>query len=251
MSKIAFCFLTYGDIHQGEIWKSFFSGHEDLYNIYVHNKTPQNDRFFSERIISNVIETRYGTITQLKASINLFNAAWDCQDNDYFVLVSGSCLPLHTFPRIYQTIHEQGHSLFKILAPQLGRLKFMKDQSVFNRSNFKTQATWMVMRRDDYPVIAENDMTDSVFGGRVFGVDHHYFINLFDRFNVPYKEFPVTWDNWAEPDVRKNPYHYGPKTYEELDNKTILNAKDEGSLFIRKVSPGCIIGSEITSLFPQ
>jgi len=56
--KIAFCFLTYGDIHQGAIWRSFFRGHENKYNIYVHNKFPIEDRFFAGHIIDDVITTR-------------------------------------------------------------------------------------------------------------------------------------------------------------------------------------------------
>ena len=244
MTKIAFCFLTYGDIHQGALWKAFFHGNEDKYNVYVHNKMPVTDEFFNQRIIDNIIETRYGTITQLKASINLFEAAWQNRENQYFVLVSGSCLPLYNFETVFQKIFSLNATLFKPMGQELGRLKYMKDQSVFDASNFKTQATWMVMKRNDLPIILQNEMTDSVFGDRVFGVDHHYFINLFGLFNMRYAEFPLTWDNWAEPDVRKNPYHYGPKTYEYLDAETIAEARAEGCLFLRKVSENCTVDVE-------
>ncbi len=239
--KIAFCFQTYGDIHQGSAWKRFFEGNQDRFNLYVHNKLPMQDTYFSHHTIDNVIETRYGSITQLKASINLFEAAWQNPENAFFILVSGSCVPLQTFDAIYQQVIDFDSTLFKLLDPQLGRLKFMKDTEKFNADTFKTQATWMVMKREDFPAILQNDMTDSVFGPRVFGVDHHYYINLFGLFGMQYKEYPVTWDNWTEPDVRKNPYHYGPKTYEVLDAITIETARAEGSFFIRKISENCVL----------
>ncbi|MBX2870008.1 MAG: beta-1,6-N-acetylglucosaminyltransferase [Acidiferrobacterales bacterium] len=245
--KIAFCFQTYGDIHQGAAWKKFFAGNQERFNLYVHNKLPMQDSYFSDHIIDNVIETRYGSITQLKASINLFEAAWENPENAFLILVSGSCVPLQTFDAIYREIVSLDATLFKLLNPQLGRLKFMLDKAKFNSETFKTQSTWMVMKREDLPVILKNDMTDTVFGPRVFGVDHHYYINLFGLFDMEYKEYPVTWDNWAEPDVRKNPYHYGPKTYETLDEATIATARSEGSFFMRKVSENCVLSDEFVN----
>ncbi len=245
VSKLAFCFLTYGDIHQGGLWKDFFEGHSDQYNIYLHNKFPLTDNFFGQNVIDNIIDTKYGFITQLKASINLFEAAWNNPDNKYFILVSGSCLPLQNFQTIYAKIFDLGGTLFKPMVQLPGRLKYLKDKTVFNRDNFKTQSTWMVMKREDFPKILENDMTDSVFGNRVFGVDHHYFINLFGLFDMEYREYPVAWDNWNEPDIRHNPHHYGPKTYETLDQETIDQAWEEGSFFIRKIAENCQISQSL------
>lgn len=113
-------------------------------------------------------------------------------------------------------------------------MKYMEDQTIFTKETFRTQATWMVMRRADFSRIDENDMTNSVFGPRVFGVDHHYFINLFGLFEMQYTEYPVTRDNWNEPEIRKNPYHYEPKTYVTLYHETITQALGEDSFLFEK-----------------
>ena len=100
--KIAFCFLSYGNLNQSNIWKHFFINNSE-YNIYIHNKNPITDDF-KKYSIPNIINTKWGDISLVKATIELLKEAYKCEDNHYFILLSDSCIPLHNFNYIYDKI---------------------------------------------------------------------------------------------------------------------------------------------------
>lgn len=58
--KVAFLFLTRGEIHLAPLWEKFFEGHEGLYSIYVHfdpsfnGSVPIGSVFYGRRIRSKV-----------------------------------------------------------------------------------------------------------------------------------------------------------------------------------------------------
>lgn len=63
--KVAFMFLTKGDMPLAPLWEIFFKGHEGLYSIYVHahpsffDSYPEDSVFFGRRIPSKVIYNLY------------------------------------------------------------------------------------------------------------------------------------------------------------------------------------------------
>jgi len=46
MSKIALCFLTYGNLSQPKLWNNVFNNNESLLNVYIHNKYEFKDNKF-------------------------------------------------------------------------------------------------------------------------------------------------------------------------------------------------------------
>lgn len=101
--KVAFMFLTGGPLPFEKLWEKFFEGHEGKYSVYVHasrekpkRKSPvfQGREIRSEKVV-------WGQIEMVDAERRLLaNALLDPQ-NQYFALISDSCIPLYHFDYIY------------------------------------------------------------------------------------------------------------------------------------------------------
>ncbi|KAF2301998.1 hypothetical protein GH714_031206 [Hevea brasiliensis] len=112
--KIAFMFLTKGPLPLAPLWERFFKGHEGLYSIYVHslpsyagNYTPSSV-FYKRQIPSQVVE--WGRMSMCDAERRLLaNALLDIS-NEWFILVSEACIPLHNFSIIYRYISRSRYS---------------------------------------------------------------------------------------------------------------------------------------------
>ncbi|KAJ8755839.1 hypothetical protein K2173_024384 [Erythroxylum novogranatense] len=112
--KIAFMFLAKGPLPLAPLWERFFKGHEGLYSIYVHT-TPSYESnftsssvFYKRQIPSQVAE--WGMMSMCDAERRLLaNALLDIS-NEWFILVSESCIPLHNFSIIYRYISRSRYS---------------------------------------------------------------------------------------------------------------------------------------------
>ncbi|EMS60766.1 hypothetical protein TRIUR3_09831 [Triticum urartu] len=102
-SKIAFMFLTPGNLPFEKLWEKFFEGHEGRYTIYVHasrEKPEHVSRLFIGRDIHSD-KVQWGQISMVDAERRLLANALQDIDNQHFVLLSDSCVPLHNFDYVY------------------------------------------------------------------------------------------------------------------------------------------------------
>jgi len=100
--KIAFLFLTRGHIPFESIWKEFFNWRtqSNEYSIYVHPQkgfTFRNTSLFYKKEIEHTVQTVYLKASVSEAERELLRAALTDPDNQFFCLVSESCIPLHPF----------------------------------------------------------------------------------------------------------------------------------------------------------
>ena len=101
--KIAFCFLTIGDINHHEIWYEFFKNNKDKISIYVHPKHKDLVKsFFKDYIIKENIKTGWGNISLVDATNLLIKNALIDYNNYKIILVSDSCIPIKSFDYIYK-----------------------------------------------------------------------------------------------------------------------------------------------------
>lgn len=112
--KIAFMFLTKGPLPLAPLWERFFEGHEGLYSIYVHSlpsfdgKFRSSSVFYGRQIPSKVAE--WGRMSMCDAERRLLaNALLDIS-NEWFILLSESCIPLYKLTFIYQYIKKSKYS---------------------------------------------------------------------------------------------------------------------------------------------
>lgn len=108
LPKIAFMFLTRGPLPLSPLWERFFEGNEGLYSIYVHSlpsykpNLPTSSVFYGRQIPGQMVE--WGRMSMCDAERRLLaNALLDIS-NEWFVLLSEACIPLHNFSIIYRYI---------------------------------------------------------------------------------------------------------------------------------------------------
>ena len=103
MKKIAFCFLCKDRLKNISLWKKFFTGHEDKFNIYFHfsekDITAHKD-FFNRKIVPYQ-ETSWGDIN--RAIFSLYKRAFN-DDNFKYILLSESCIPVKNFLFTYESL---------------------------------------------------------------------------------------------------------------------------------------------------
>ncbi|VAI44660.1 unnamed protein product [Triticum turgidum subsp. durum] len=101
--KIAFMFLTPGSLPFEKLWENFLQGHEGRYSIYIHasrEKPVHSSPLFVGREIRSE-KVVWGRVSMVDAEKRLLGNALLDIDNQFFVLLSDSCIPLHTFDYIY------------------------------------------------------------------------------------------------------------------------------------------------------
>ncbi|XP_010515652.1 PREDICTED: uncharacterized protein LOC104791453 [Camelina sativa] len=127
-SKIAFLFLTNSDLTFLPLWESFFQGHRDLYNVYIHadptssSISPLLDSSINAKFIP-AKRTARASPTLISAERRLLaNAILDDPNNLYFALISQHCIPLHSFSYIhnhlFSTAANSDQSFIEILSDE-------------------------------------------------------------------------------------------------------------------------------------
>lgn len=131
--KVAFMFLTNSDLTFAPLWERFFAGHAGRFNVYVHADPavrlllPPTPSFQGRFVAAK--RARRGDPSLIAAARRLLAAALlDDAANAYFALLSQHCVPLRSFPRLYDALlppraahHHRLPSYIEVLAgePQM------------------------------------------------------------------------------------------------------------------------------------
>ncbi|KAG6547364.1 hypothetical protein Mapa_011301 [Marchantia paleacea] len=118
-SKIAFLFLTTTGIPLEPLWRRFFQGHERSYNIYVHSDpswlrdhgSHRNLGMFWGRTVPAAVTHRSNPDVVAAERRLIANALHDDRSNEWFVLVSDTCIPLRSFGYMYRRLSATSNSL--------------------------------------------------------------------------------------------------------------------------------------------
>ena len=262
--KIAFCFLTRANLLQPRLWERFFSTSEGRHTVYCHPKFPEqvtND-LLAGRIIKDLVATTYAHVSGVVASISMFLTAYaDCPENEYFVLVSESTIPIVPFDAVYQgLLQAKGRSIVQYYAPEPGselhirlreRVSMISPRSLFPPPIY-AHSTWVVLHRSHVALLYDYPAIEAFM--KVNGADEHYFMNtLVHLKRRPIEEFvnrAATFVNFREPEVERYAVPndkqelaaietFRPKTYETISAADLSEAKATGVWFFRKVAALC------------
>lgn len=234
--KCAFLFLTVENLHNQALWAAFFKGANLNSNgncsIYIHNKFPIRGQF-SYYSIPNRTATAWGKISLVKATLLLLKESFKDTNNKFFMLLSESCIPLYSFVEIYRKIFDYNSTVMSgyITVDCSKRYKSLLHKNFFTKANFKKQSQWILFKRDTVEFLIKNDFTH-IFGKDAIVPDEHYFVNVCEKYNLPYINRNLTFVNWVESDTPGHPKIY---TTVSEDYKKLIRSK--GFLFIRKVMP--------------
>lgn len=206
--KIAFMFLTKGPLPLLPLWERFFRGHEGLYSIYVHalpsyvEDYPSSSVFHRRQIPSQMVE--WGKMSMCDAERRLLaNALLDIS-NEWFILLSEACIPLHNFSVIYRYISKSRHSFmgsFDENSPY-GRGRYHpRMEPEVTLSQWRKGSQWFEVNRK----LAINIVEDITYYPKFRDfcqpscyVDEHYFPTML-TIKVPQllANRTLTWTDWS------------------------------------------------------
>ncbi|XVF86755.1 hypothetical protein PTKIN_Ptkin18bG0068100 [Pterospermum kingtungense] len=256
--KIAFMFLTKGPLPLAPLWDRFFKGHEGLYSVYVHalpsyiDGYPSSSAFYNRQIPSQMVE--WGKMSMCEAERRLLaNALLDIS-NEWFVLLSEACIPLHNFSIIYRYISRSRHSFMGSideLGPY-GRGRYdERMEPEITLSQWRKGSQWFEVNRR----LALNIIEDTTYYPKfkefcqpACYVDEHYFPTML-TIQVPdlLANRTLTWTDWSRGGA--HPGTFGKADMTEGFFKKIFDGQsclynDQPStlcyLFARKFAPSAL-----------
>jgi len=142
LKQVAFCFLLYDTIQHLNIWENFFDqDHDGTSTIYSHvkkvtSKTPSWIKSARVRTVS----TSWCGEGITNAFNQMLKKALKNPNNKYFILISGSDIPLYTYNETYK----------KILSTDKARINYMREyENVFeDRNDIYNAHNWVIVNRD-------------------------------------------------------------------------------------------------------
>lgn len=252
--KIAFLFLTIGDLNHEYLWREYFKNNEDKYNIYCHPKERDNikSKWMSNYVIKNIVKTEWGVI--LNAILELLKVAIKDKDNHHFVLLSESCIPIKSFNKFYKfLINANSKSFVKNMKiseyDRKSRLINVKNKDKFNF--IKHYANWSLSRHHVKKLlIKEEEITYFL----KVSVQEEFFLSVLDNKKelINYEIDNVDWNytkNFLEminnfktnnkeitnaKKILVNEITKHPRTYFKVDYYIIKNLINSESFFARK-----------------
>ncbi|XP_073052459.1 glycosyltransferase BC10-like isoform X2 [Primulina eburnea] len=214
--KISFLFLTPGALPFEKLWDKFFQGHEGRFSVYVHASNDKHvhfTRYFINREIRSD-EVIWGRISMVDAERRLLANALKDPDNQLFILLSDSCIPLRDFDYVYNYLMYTNTSFvdcFEDPGPHgSGRYSEHMLPEV-EKKYFRKGAQWFTIRRKHALII----MADSLYHTKF-----RDYCRMIDPSGI--SNWSVTHVDWSE--MKWNPKSYQAKdvTYELIRNITSI-----------------------------
>ncbi|KAL9262906.1 Glycosyltransferase BC10-like protein [Drosera capensis] len=208
--KVAFMFLTKGHLPLAPLWERFFKGHDGLYTIYVHAdpssdvQEPESGVFAGQRIPSKEVE--WGSFNMVEAELRLLANALLDMSNQWFVLLSESCIPLHSFPVIYTHLINSTRSHIEVYDQPTrvarGRYKHQMNPNITIKQ-WRKGSQWFEMDRNlAIDIISERDyftLFKKSCNMSSCYADEHYFPTLVNmKFGRRNSNRSLTWVDWSK-----------------------------------------------------
>lgn len=243
--RVALCFLISnpeGRLHQSEVWRSYFSHPSARHHgaVYVHSKHPVTDPFLLEfaTILENpIVNTSWGHISIVEATLHLLRSALEDLSNMYFMLLSESCIPIVDFECLWTFLKEQTvpRSIFNggkcpwDFYYRYHDVSPLPDGSPYiGWDRFMVQSQWMLLCRDDAQLLDET-RNDTQYFRHMPIPDEHYFINVLHRNGRAFDYRPLVYMEW-----RSGQKH--PNTFSTITPDLVRTAVSTGAFFLRKVN---------------
>ncbi|KAJ6799773.1 uncharacterized protein M6B38_203495 [Iris pallida] len=206
--KVAFMFLTRGPLPLAPIWESFFKGAEGRYSIYVHALPSYMANFssgsvFYKRYIPSQV-SEWGRMSMCDAERRLLANALLDLSNEWFILLSESCIPVRNFSFVYEYFARSRHSFIGAIddVGPYGRgrydLRMMPEVSI---DQWRKGSQWFEVNRK----LAVSIIKDTTFYKKfekfcrpACYVDEHYFPTML-TIESPHllANRSVTWVDWS------------------------------------------------------
>ncbi|KAF5197050.1 Serine/threonine-protein phosphatase 2A regulatory subunit A gamma isoform [Thalictrum thalictroides] len=212
--KVAFMFLTRGEVPFAPLWEKFFKGHQHLYSIYVHpnpsfNGTLASSPIFQDRRIPSE-EVQWGTFSMLEAERRLLANALLDFSNQRFILLSESCIPLFNFSTVYSYLMNSSKSFVEVydLPGPVGRGRYNPRMKPYVQiQQWRKGSQWFEMDRSLAIEIISDRLYFPLFGKYCLPihdrtscyVDEHYIPTFVYMKNAQWNSNrTLTWVDWSK-----------------------------------------------------
>lgn len=227
MKKIAFLFLVIDNPNFPKIWNSYFRGHKDKYNIYIHPKFPDKLTWNKKYMINNLKETKWGFITN--AYIELLKEAYKDEDNYKFIVISESCVPIQSFDNFYNDAINDTRSWIKIMKINnyyFSKINNHKKELKIYPSHFIKHYARFCLNRTHVKILLDKDKMGLLNFFHTMQVGDEFFLSVLYPLKN-YKDFDVTFDDWEYVDqLKKKIKDDKRKLYEIQERDNIDLSKD-------------------------
>ncbi|KAJ9548045.1 hypothetical protein OSB04_020588 [Centaurea solstitialis] len=235
--KIAFMFLTPGPLPFETLWDKFFQGHDGKFTVYVHasrEKPTHVSPYFVGRNIRSE-KVAWGKISMVDAERRLLANALEDPNNQQFVLLSDSCVPIHNFDYVYNYLMFTNVSFldcFDDPGPHGGGRYSDHMLPEVEYKDFRKGSQWFTLKRQHAIIIVADSLYYRKFrlhcrpgmDGRHCYSDEHYLPTLFHMVDPGgIANWSVTYVDWSEGKWHPRSYRPHDVTYELLKNITALD----------------------------
>lgn len=222
MHKIAFLFLTIDNPHFPKLWDSYFRGNKEKYTLYIHPKNREKVTWKPKNIIKNLQETEWGFIVH--AYIELFRAAYQDPENQKFVTISESDVPIQRFSKFYDDCMSDGRSWikFKKIKNYNWKERINKQPKKDRPKHFIKHLARFCLNREHVKQLLERNKEQQLEFFYNMHVGDEFFLSvLYPIHNV--KNFAVTYDDWNYVNLELQKIKEKKKQLYELQEKNGKN----------------------------
>ena len=269
--QFAFLFITRGVMPHEELWRRFFSaaptpnpalitsrrlntnplfkGH----SVFVHPPQgfsyPVNSLFYSTELPEHMRQkVTWGGISEVLAMKALYMQALNDVNNQYFLLYSESCIPLHSLPKMEHALltlkgnlHPNSNSNARSIVnacPQSSKDskivhwdKSLQLQANITAHLWRKSEQWTALTRTHTVLIATDKVVLDAFatipGGHLRFTDEHYTATLLALHSYGNETCTTcaggfTATDWSHPPHSRKPVH--PKEYRAIDISKLIEA---------------------------
>lgn len=241
--SIAFCFLVKDIIEHENVWNKFFQNvPKNKYNIYSHPKILGNLPTWITENTVKTIDTEWCGESLVFALILMLKEALKNKNNKYFILVSGSCIPLYNFDYIYNTLFKLKKTIINYTqyTTNEGYKYFYADQwIIFN----KKTANLMLELPLYLDILRYEYLSDKKIGSKHCPDEIYiifYFLFMLDKnFNKNIKKQVVTFTKWKKGASSPKILSTRMTSYKELCSSNALFARKFNSDSATKYGLSC------------
>ena len=261
--KLAFLMLIYDEIESEILWNNYFRNIDtSKYTFFIHYKYDKPLSFFESSKIDNPVSTDYADLSLVKAQNLLLREALKDQENQKFIFLSNSCIPLKPFNHAYRYLLNNDFCFFNAAKSEhiFERNRGERLAEVFGRSNVKKASQWSVLTRPIATILSESDhILDTIFepgkkdlADEYFYLSYLYFlqkqhqIQLYDYSAVESTTFEF-WEDKVYPfsgnftTTQPDNWDRRLKTYYDITENEIQFLVNSPCLFGRKFDGDCTV----------
>ncbi len=228
--KIAFLFLIVSNIYHESIWLNFFNHHQNQYSIYIHSKESMpNNSAFKQFELPTKIPTSW--TNTMDAQMELLREALKDKDNQKFIFLSETTIPIQTFDFVYETLMASSKSQFDF-APNHISGRFW--ESIESQKAFKN-SQWVVLNRKHAELMVKDNSIINIMTKEDFDNEHYpsTFLYLQGLLHEEVEQIDRTLVIWSEYDGA-HPFNFVDLEDTKYAQILIDAIKEKTHLFARK-----------------